>query len=421
MNLASLAWKSARARAVTTTLTIISIAISTALLLGVEKIRDGARASFAQTVSGTDVIVGARSGPVNLLLYSVFRIGDPTANVSWATYEAFKSRKEVDWIVPISLGDSHDGFRVLGTTTDYFKHYRYGAKRPLSFDKGQEFSEIFDAVLGAKAAQTLGYSLADEFDISHGLQSAGFADHKNKPFRVVGILKRTGTPVDNTIHVSLEGIEAVHLGWNNGAPPIYGRAQGASDHIDKSDLRPDSITAFLVGLKSKSAVLRYQRDVNTYRSEALSAIIPGVALSQLWRIVGVAEQALRGVALFVIAAGLTGLLTTILTSLNERRREIAILRSVGAKSRDVFSLLVFESAILSAIGAIFGALAINLVLFLFASQIEAAVGIPLGGFSLTMFDFIVVFSVIGLGFVLGFLPGWLAYRRSLSDGLTVRL
>lgn len=421
MNLALLAWKSARARTATTVLTILSIAISTALLLGVEKIRDGARSSFEQTVSGTDLIVGARSGPINLLLYSVFRIGDPTANVSWQSYEAFAARPDVAWTVPLSLGDSHDGFRVLGTTTSYFAHYRYGEKRELSFAKGAPFSDVFDAVLGAEAARELGYELGAEFDISHGLKSAGFAEHKNRPFRVVGVLDRTGTPVDRTIHVSLEGIEAVHIGWNNGAPPIGRSAQINIDAIDESELQPDSITAFLVGLKSKSAVLRYQRDVNTFRAEALSAVIPGVALSQLWRVVGAAEQALRGVAVFVIAAGLTGLLTTILTSLNERRREIAVLRSVGAKSRDIFSLLVCEATIVAAIGAILGAASINLGLAIFSQQIETMAGFPLGGFGLSQYDFFIAMGVVFIGFVLGFLPGWLAYRQSLSDGLTVRI
>lgn len=421
MNLIVLAWKSAKARAATTVLTILSIAISTALLIGVEKIRDGARSSFEQTVSGTDLIVGARSGPINLLLYSVFRLGDPTANVSWQSYEAFARRPDVAWTVPVSLGDSHNGFRVLGTTTDYFEHYRYGAKRQLSFAEGEEFSGVFDAVLGAEVARTLGYALGAEFDISHGLKSAGFAEHKNRPFRTVGVLARTGTPVDRTIHVSLEGIEAVHLGWNNGAPPMGRTPAAAPDDIDASQLQPVSITAFLVGLKSKSAVLRYQRNVNTFRQEALSAVIPGVALAQLWRVVGAAEKALRGVAIFVIAAGLTGLLTTILTSLNERRREIAVLRSVGAKSRDVFFLLVCEATIVAAIGAVIGAAVVNLGLFLFSPQIEAAAGFPLGGFGLSPYDIYIVAGVIGVGFALGFVPGWLAYRRSLSDGLTVRI
>lgn len=421
MNLALLAWKSARARAATTILTIISIAISTALLLGVEKIRNGARSSFEQTISGTDLIVGARSGPVNLLLYSVFRIGDPTANVSWQSYQSFAARPDVAWTVPLSLGDSHDGFRVLGTTTAYFEYYRYGEKRQLSFVKGQAFSDVFEAVLGAESARALGYDLGDEFDISHGLKSAGFADHKNRPFKVVGILDRTGTPVDQTIHVGLEGIEAVHTGLNNGAPPIGRNAQSVVSTIDKDQLQPDSITAFLVGLKSKSAVLRYQRSVNTFRSEALSAVIPGVALSQLWRVVGAAERALRGVAFFVIAAGLTGLLTTILTSLNERRREIAILRSVGAKSRDIFSLLVCEATIVAAIGATLGLMAINAGLVLFSQQIETAAGFPLGGFGVSLYDFYIAIGIVLIGFFLGFLPGWIAYRRSLSDGLTVRI
>ena len=421
MNLLSLAWKSARARAATTVLTILSIAISTALLLGVEKIREGARSSFAQTVSGTDLIVGARSGPINLLLYSVFRLGDPTANVSWESYKTFTRRPDVAWSVPMSLGDSHGGFRVLGTTTDYFEYYRYGNKRQLAFAQGEAFSGVFDAVLGAEAARALDYGLGDEFDISHGLKSASFAEHKNRPFSVVGILEPTGTPVDRTIHVSLEGIEAVHLGWNNGAPPIGGEAQINPADIDPADLQPTAITAFLVGLTSKSAVLRYQRDVNTYRFEALSAVIPGVALSQLWRVVGAAEQALRGVAIFVVAAGLTGLLTTILTGLNERRREMAVLRSVGAKSRDVFFLLVLESTLVAAIGAIIGAIAINVGLGAFARPIETLAGFPLGGFALSAYDFYITAGVVMIGFLLGFVPGWLAYRQSLSDGLTVRI
>ena len=216
----------------------------------------------------------------------------------------------------------------------------------------------------------------------------------------------------------------MHLGWNNGAPPAR-RALGSKapeiDEINEAELQPDAITAFLVGLKSKSAVLRFQRDANTYKREALSAVIPGVALSQLWRVVSAAENALRAVAIVVVAAGFTGLLTTIMTSLNERRREIAVLRSVGAKSRDVFFLLVLESTLVAAIGAALGAAVINILLGVFSQIIEASAGLPLGGFGLSAYDLYIVSGVITLGFIVGFIPGWLAYRRSLSDGLTVRI
>ena len=421
MNLINLAWKSARARTATTLLTIFSIAISTALLLSVEKFRTGAKASFEQSVSGTDLIVGARSGSINLLLYTVFRLGDPTANVSWETYERFSNRADVAWSVPFSLGDSHQGYRVLGTNRDYFYFYRYGDKRSLSFSDGNEFKDVYDTVIGSEVAKKLHYRLGDEFDISHGIQSASFADHKDKPFKVVGILEPTGTPVDRTIHVSLAGIEAVHLGWNTGIRSIGFRPTPTSAPLNEEELTPDSITAFLVGLKSKSTVLRYQREINTYGKEALSAVIPGVALSQLWRVVGAAENALRGIAILVIAAGFIGLLTTILTSLNERRREIAVLRSVGAKSGDVFFLLVFESTWLASLGALIGLITVNLSLNLFSDEITMAVGFPLGQLGLSVFDLYITGAIIIVGFILGFIPGWLAYRRSLSEGLSIRI
>ncbi len=421
MTLVALAWKSARARAGATVLTLIAIALSTALVLGVEKIRAGARAGFEQTVSGADVLVGARSGGVNLLLYAVFRLGDPTANVSWETYQAFAARPDVAWTIPLSLGDSHGGFRVLGTTDAYFEHYRYGDKRPLGFALGVAFDETRDAVLGAEAARELGYGLGDDFTISHGIKSAAFAEHSDHPFTVVGVLRATGTPVDRTIHISLEGMEAVHEGFVGGAPSAIGRRPRAPRSAPAEALTPDAITAFLVGLKSRAAALRYQRDVNTYRREALTGVIPGVALAQLWRVLGPAEQALRVVSLLVVAAGLTGLLTMLLSTLNERRREVAVLRAAGARRRDVFALLVLESTLVAGLGALLGATVLNTALAIVGRGLEASIGAPLGPLGLSVYDAYVIAGVTGIGFALGFVPGWIAYRRSLSDGLTVRI
>ncbi|MEL6324799.1 MAG: ABC transporter permease, partial [Pseudomonadota bacterium] len=148
---------------------------------------------------------------------------------------------------------------------------------------------------------------------------------------------------------------------------------------------------------------------------------PGGALSQMWRVVGGAEQALRAVSALVVIAGLAGMLTALLTSLNERRREIAVLRAVGAHNRDVFSLLVLESALLTAAGAALGVLLVNGLLFLFGGQIEARFGAPIAISGPSAYDLAIVGIVTGVGALLGFIPGWLAYRRSLSDGLTVRI
>lgn len=404
MKLLFLAWKSARARLVPTLLTIVSIAISTALLLSVEKARIGARTGFAQTVSGTDVIVGARSGSVNLLLYSIFRLGDPTANVSWGSYQRFAGRRDVAWTIPISLGDSVGRFRVMGTNDAYFRHYRYAGNRALSFEDGAPFEDTLDAVLGAVAAEELGYKLGEPFYISHGLGGTAFAQHKNRQFRAVGILKPTGTPVDSTIHIRLDGLEAVH-----------GRTATPGEMLE-----PESITAFLVGLKTRVAALRYQRDVNTYRGEALSGILPGLALAQLWEILGTAEQALKAIAIFVVAAGMMGMMTSLLTTLNERRREIAVLRAIGARRRDVFFLLVLESTLLAALGGFIGSVLVQLGVLVFADMLESSLGIPLGGLQATLLDLALPLAITAIGFILGFVPALLAYRRSLSDGLTVQ-
>ncbi len=209
--IAGLAFRSLLNRRGTALLTILAIAMSVTLLLGVEKIRRDAKASFANTISGTDLIVGARSGSVQLLLYSVFRIGNATNNISWKSYRDLASESAIAWTIPLSLGDSHRGFRVLGTNLDYFEHYRYRSGRALVFSEGVPFDDLYDAVLGADVAKELGYALGQAITIAHGTGDVSFAMHDDKPFRVSGILEKTGTPVDRTVHVSLEGIEAIHV------------------------------------------------------------------------------------------------------------------------------------------------------------------------------------------------------------------
>lgn len=415
----SLAAQSLLNRKLTAALTVIAVALSVMLFAGVEKIRDGARAGFERTISGTDLIVGARSGPVNLLLYSVFRIGDATSNVSWETYRHFATRPEVAWTVPLSLGDSHRGFRVVGTTGDFFEHYRYSGDRRLALAEGAVFGDVFDAVLGAEVAHELGYALGDEIVIAHGLGAVSFAEHDDRPFRVAGILAPTGTPVDRSVHVTLEGIEAIHVGWESGVRnPFAPRL--TPEAISEIDLRPDQVTAFLVGLKSKVAALRLQREINTYSGEALLAIIPGVALNRLWQVVGVAERALTAISLFVIAVGLTGILTNILMSLNERRREMAILRAVGARPRDVFLLLVSEAGLLAFAGGVLGIALLHGALALAAPAIEARFGLALAGLEPGLFEAAVIAGVTVAALLLGAAPAWRAYRDSLADGLTVR-
>ncbi len=405
-------------RWLTALLTAAAIAFSVALLLGVEKVRTGAKLSFANTISGTDLIVGARSGPVQLLLYSVFRIGNATANISWESYETIASNPSVAWAVPLSLGDSHRGFRVLGTTPSYFEHYRYRDGRRLAFAEGGQFDDLYDAVIGADVAAALGYRLGDAMVVAHGIGSAEFMKHKNKPFRVAGILTRTGTPVDRTVHVSLGGIEAIHLGWETGAPS---GAPVSPDEARALDLQPKSVTAALIGLKSKFATFRLQRAINEYRAEPLLAIIPGVALHELWSLIGTAEAALGAISIMVVVTAILGMITTIFASLNERRREVAILRALGAPPRTVFGLLLIESSLLALIGATAGAVLLYGLLFAFRPLINDLYGLYLPINLPSPQEWGMLAAVAFAGAAAGLPPAIRSYRLSLADGMTVKL
>ncbi|HCG9118171.1 TPA: ABC transporter permease [Vibrio parahaemolyticus] len=413
-----LAWKSLMNRKATAVLTIMTVAISVILLLGVERIRTQAKDSFANTISGTDLIVGGRSGQVNLLLYSVFRIGNATNNIDWKSYQEFSQHRAVDWAIPISLGDSHKGFRVMGTNHSYFEHYKYGSKQPLTFSKGKEFNGLFETVLGSDVAKQLGYQIGSEIIIAHGISDVGFSRHDKLPFKVVGILAPTGTPVDKTVHVSLEAIEAIHVGWESGVR--LGPTPDAKV-LQERDFQPKQITAMLVGLKSRIQTFALQRQINNYPKEPLSAIMPGVALHELWGMMSVAEQALMAVSGFVVIAGLLGMLSSLLTSLQERRREMAILRAMGARPRHVFSLLISEASLLTAAGIVTGVLGLYAILALLQPLIQQHYGINLTLSTLSAYEWMLLSFVQCAGIVIGFIPAFRAYRQSLSDGMTIRI
>jgi putative ABC transport system permease protein len=413
-----LAMQSLANRWLTALLTALAIATSVMLLIGVEKVRTGARASFADTISGTDLIMGARSGGIQLLLYSVFRIGNATNNVTWKSYQDIAGRPEVAWSVPLSLGDSHRGFRVLGTTTEYFNRYRYRQTNGLSFAAGGPFADLYDAVVGSDVAAALQYKVGDKVVIAHGLGSVSFVEHGDKPFRIAGVLAKTGTPVDRTVHVGLEAIEAIHVDWQSGA-----RDPGAgvsADDTRKLDLKPKAITAALIGLKSKTAAFKLQRFVNEYAQEPLSAILPGAALQELWGLVGTAETALSAISAFVVVTALLGMITMILTTLNERRREMAILRSVGARPATILSLLTAEAGVLTIAGVAAGVAMLYAGLALLRPWIDRTYGLHLTLAAPTVTELTMLGAVVAAGILAGLLPGIYAYRLSLADGMTVR-
>ena len=415
-----LAWCSLLNRRVTAVLTVLAIALSVTLMLGVEKVRMGTKNGFLNTISGTDLIIGARASPVQLLLYAVFRIGDATANITWQTVTDIKARPEVAWLVPISLGDNHKGFRVMGTTRGYFDHYKYRRQQPLEFAEGSRFDDLYDAVLGHQVAATLGYPLGSKIVVAHGAGQVSFGNnHADKPFRVVGILQPTGTPVDRTVHVSMQAIEAIHVGWESGAAPRAGN-QTSAEAVRLLDLQPRSATALYVGLKSRILAFSLQRWINNYPEEAISAVLPGVAFGQLWRILGNLETALLVISAMVVFTAILGMVISVLGSLNERRREMAILRSIGARPAHIFGLLLTEAVVLVAVGTALGTATVYALLWTGQSAIEEATGLYLHLNVMKANEvYLLMYIMIG-GLIAAVFPAMRAYYLSLSDGLVIR-
>ena len=411
-----LAAGSLMARALTVGMTVLAIALSVALFLGVEKVRTGAKASFADTISGTDLIIGARSGSVQLLLYSVFRIGNATNNVTWESYQDIAGRPEVEWIVPISLGDSHRQFRVMGTSADFFEHYKYRQGRSLRFGEGVAMDDLFDTVIGHDVAQTLGYSVGAPIVVAHGL--ASFTEHEDQPFRVSGILEKTGTPVDRTVIVSMEAIEAIHVDWQRGSK-IPGQTTPV-EVIREMDLTPKAITAALNGVESPLRTFALQRAINEYPEEPLLAILPGVALQELWGIVGIAETALLAVSVMVVVTALIGMMATIFSSLNERRREMAIFRAMGASPVAILGLLVLEAILTAAAGAVLGLGLLYVGLFIELSMIVRGFGLFLPLEPASLSELLVLLAVVEACGIVRLCPGLRAFRLSLDYGIMVR-
>jgi putative ABC transport system permease protein len=452
--LLQLAWRSLRNRPLTSALTVAAVALSITLLLGVEQARRGMRESFTGTIKGTDLVVGARGGTIQLLLGAVFGIGSPGGRVPWAEYEQWTTHPAVRWTVPLSIGDSHRGYRVIGTTPALFEQWRYRVNGRLTFAQGAVFADEHDVVLGSEVAERLRYALGDSVIVGHGLNAvAGLGDHEAHPFRVVGILARTFTPLDRALFVTLDGLREMHGAADEPPPAMPGAdtlppMPGASPPLampgaDPPPVMPGAtpppmpggsgaapapivddptaISAFLLGTKSRFETLRLQREVNDSRREPLTAVIPGVALAELWKTLGTIEGGLRIVGVFTIIVGLLGMLVALYSSLEARRREMAVLRAVGAGPRTIVGLLVLESGLLTILGC---ALGIALVLGGFAAAqgfIESRTGVHIAVQWPGALEWGYIGVVLAAGVLVGLIPAWRAYRSSLADGLSPKV
>ena len=405
-----LAFKSLISRRGSVVLTCLAMTVSIFVILGVEHIRNQAKESFYNTVSGADLIVGARTGSTNLLLYSVFRIGSATNNVSWESYLDITADERVKWAIPISLGDSHMGYRVMGTTLSYFEHFSYGKKRNLKFKNGKPFNDLFEVVLGAQVAKKLGYEIGDRITLAHGIGKTSFSMHDDKPFRVSGILAPTGTPVDQTLHVSLQGIEAIHLDWQPGSR----KSEQEVKPIKEEDLAIQSVTAFVLGLKSRMTTFEVQREINEYSQEPLLAILPGVALAQLWEMINILEGVLQLISYLILFSSLLGLAAMLLASMREREQEIKLFRAIGASPGFLFVLIQLEALIICGFSILIGSACLLLCLGVTKEMLSANFGLYVEANIFSINSVLLLSLVVIATFAVASIPSLGAYKQARS-------
>lgn len=416
-----LAFKSIRNRYFSTLLTVLSIALSTVLLLAVERTKRAAEEGFTSAISQTDLLVGARTGPLNLLLYTVFNMGNASNNISWNTYKELQNLPTIEWTIPYSLGDGHHGYRVIGTDENFYEHYRFRQDQKVEMQEGTPALGIWDAVVGSEVAAKLNYHLGQKIIIDHGVtHGEGVIHHDDKPFHISGILKPTGTAIDQSVYISLYGMEAMHIDWSSGAAPTD-QNRVSPETIKKENIHIDDLTAFFVRTKSRIQTLQLQRDLNEFTKEPLTAVMPGVALAELWHGLSHIEKALKMISWMVVFVGLASMLNSLLAGLNERRREMAILRSLGASPIHIILLLVFESTLLTFIGVIVGLTFELSTFFILKNWLESQFGLSLVGSSLTSVEWVYLSVTVLLGILIGLIPAFKASQNSLKDGLSIKV
>jgi putative ABC transport system permease protein len=420
MILLRLALKSLKNRQTSTLLTIISISLSVTLLLAVERTKRAAEEGFTQSVSQVDLLVGGRTGPLNLILYTVFNMGSASNNISWESYQEIKNFPEVDWTIPYSLGDGHKGFRVVATDENFYTHYHFRGNGRIEFQEGVPALDVWDVVLGSQVYEKLRYKVGDKVVVAHGVtRGEGLQNHDDKPFRVVGIMKPTGTALDQSLYISLYGMEGIHIDWKNGAGPTQGNGT-LQGQLSKENIKIGPVTSFFLRTKNRIETLRLQRTINTYESEPLLAIIPGVTLAELWLGLSQIDRVLKIMSMMVLFVGLASMVSTILAGLNERRREMAILRSLGAGPQRLTTLLVFESFLLTGLAILAGVILNTGAFVLLSDWLESQFGFYVVGQIFSATDYFYLVLIWSAGTLVGFIPAIKASRLALKDGLAVK-
>lgn len=400
LNAYTLALQSLRHKPLATILNVLLMAIGVAMMTFVLSASTQLADNALRDAEGIDLVVGAKGSPLQLILSSIYHVDTPTGNIPLSAEELLKQNRMVKAVMPLALGDSYHGFRIVGTNTDYITHYKG------ELAKGKMFDAPMQAVFGAQAALRTGAQPGANFFGSHGL--AGAAEvHEDAPFEVVGILQPTGTVLDRLILTPVASVWQVH-------DKTHGL--DANDPQEKEVMDESrELTALLVQYASPLAVVTLPRFINS-QSE-LQAAQPALEAAKLFRLLGVGIDVLRGIALIVLLSAALSMFVALYNALEERKTDLAILRILGATPAKLFILLLTEGILLALIGAAVGWLLGHLAVEILGRILSADQNLSLSGLVFSADEAWLLLLAVGTGLLAALLPALRAYRTDIASTL----
>ena len=459
MSIFTLVIKNILQRKFSVLLTVISVSLGVALIGSTLAIKEEVEKNFNQSNVGYEMIVGAKGSSMQLVLNTVFMLGNPVGNIRYEVYEKLKHDRRIALALPYALGDNYDGFNIVGTTDDLFTKFNYKVGKSFSFASGHAFEahSKFQAVLGFDAAKSTGLKIGDEFIATHGLQETAEGmghQHEETPFTVVGILNRTGTASDKIIYTTVESVWAVHehelhhehepeaLIADHDAHMHTNEHERANetqknehvhehDHhhhegISTEDHHITDLTAVLIKVRSPLFALHLYKQINDW--PLAQAAIPVNEIKSLFEIISNIDWAFFLITVLVIVVALIGMMVSIYNSLYERRREISIMRALGAHRSKIFGIIILEAFTISFFGALFGLFFSKLLSLVLKGYILETTGVEISVKLLTMISFyeitelpvelLIMSSVSFIGALVAIIPAIVAYKTDVSKNLS---
>jgi putative ABC transport system permease protein len=412
MSLWHIAWSYLWNRKLTTALTILSVALGVGLISAVLTLREETQRRFEDEGQAFDIVIGAKGNPLQLVLSSVYFLDMPTGNVDMGVFEELKKHEDVVAAFPLGMGDTFKGYRITGTTIDLM-HFTWGERTPYALAEGNYFEKPYDAVIGASVAQDTGLKLGSTFVGTHGFIAAATAEvHEDKPYTVVGILERSGSPNDRAIFCDIESVWNAHDHGHESDD----ENEGTGEHTGDEHHQGKEITAALIKLASPAIRFEFKQMVN--RNYNAMAAIPIQEIQKLYeQLLGTAKLVLLAIGYLVVAISSLSILIGLYMAILQRKRDLAVMRALGATRGEIFGAVIIEAFWVTLLGIGSGWLVGTLICLGLNSYLVATIGFHVSTVQFSA-DLVSAYSaVLLMGLVAGILPAWQAYRTDIARDL----